>query len=176
MKLLENFRYFLFRRNLRRQAVRHVRFPDWNKVQNVLIIYESDYTEDNALIKEIVRTMWQENRNVVTWGFVNKKNITSPILPQSRILGARDLTFWGDLTEEAKQDLTRQAYDVLIDLTQQPCLPLHYSTLYANSRFKVGRHIEDGLHDLLIEMEPNESIEPLYKQIIHYLGTIQSND
>ena len=176
MKLLENFRYFLFHRKLHRQQPRTVSFPHWEKVQNVLIIYESDLIERNSLIKEIVRNMLQEDKNVVIWGFVNKKDITSPILPQSRVLGLRDLTFWGDLTEEAKQDLTRQTYDVLIDLTQQPCLPLLYSAMYAQSRFKVGRHIEDGLHDLLIEMESHESIEPLYKQIMYYLRTIQSND
>jgi len=176
MNIIEKLRYYLFRRNLHEQVPRKVIFPNYQDAKKILIVYESDLLERNLFIKNLVRTMLQEDKDVVTWGYVNKKEVQSPILPQSRILGPADYTFLGDLSEEAKHDLAQNAYDILIDLTQTSCLPLHYVTLYAHSRFKVGRRIEDGLHDFMIDMPEQEGPEPLYHQILHYFSTIHSND
>ena len=176
MNVLNQLRYYLFRRRLAARPKRQAMFMDYASVRSVFILFESDQLERNPFIKELVRTMTQDKKEVCTWGFVPKKDVQAPILPQSRILGTQDVTFLGDLTQGVKQDLADIHCDLLIDLTQSDCLPLHNVALYADARFKAGRRIVDGLLDFMIDMPAEETAEPLYHQIIHYLTTIQSHD
>ena len=49
--------------------------------------------------------------------FVEKKEIQTLILPQSRILGLADYNLFGKLREDDVTDLRAEHYDLLIDLT-----------------------------------------------------------
>lgn len=174
MNIWTKLQYYIFHKKMQKQSARKVHFCTYEQAERILIVYESDHLERNPFIKELVRIMMMDKKDVTTWGFINKKDVASPILPQSRILEARDLRLWGDLTDQVKNDLSQTHFDMLIDLTQNPCLPLHYVTLYANSKFKVGRRIEDGLLDFMIDMPAQENAEILYHQIMHYLNTIKT--
>ena len=81
-----------------------------------------------------------------------------------------------NLQQPLREELTNSRFDLLIDLTQNRCLPLHYAALYANADFKTGRNLGLNIHDLMIEMPANENPTPLFNQITHYLQTINSND
>lgn len=176
MSVFQRLQYRLFFRRVRKQPTRQIAFPNFAKVKKILLIYESSLTEKNMFIHELVIRLEQDGKSVTAWGFAPKKNILSPILPSGRILGLRDSTLCGNLQKEVIHDLQNQSFDLMIDLTQHECLPLHYVALYAHSAFKAGRHIQDGIHDLLIDMPASDDIEPLYHQIMHYIQTIQSND
>ena len=176
MKVLNQLRYYLFRRRLEARPKRQATYMDYTSVRSVLILFESDILERNPFIKEVVRALTQDGKDVCTWGYAAKKDVQAPILPQSRILGTKDVTFLGDLTPSVKQDLEAIHCDLLIDLTQTDCLALHNVALYADARFKVGRRIVDGLLDFMIDMPEEETGEPLYHQLIHYLTTIQRHD
>lgn len=176
MNLLERLKYRLFRKKLANQPQRQISFPNYEQVKTILLLYKSDLLERNLYIKDLVKNFQEEGKTIITWGFVDKKVPASPILPQSRILGYQSQTLWGDLQDNIKQELQEQTYDLMIDLTQEPCLALHYVAFYAKSHFKAGKRIEDGLLDLMIEMPSEESEAPLFEQVMHYLHTIKSND
>lgn len=151
-------------------------FPKFKDIRSVLVIYESDLLEKNPDIRKVRDALLAEDIDVVTWGFVLKKEVTTAILPQSRILGLKDVTLWGTLRESVVTDLSRRRYDVLIDLTQHPCLPLHYVAMLARADFKAGMHLTDGIHHLLIDTEAKDTPVFLFEQIMYYLKTIHSND
>lgn len=176
MKILNRIRYYLFSRRQRRQQDRVARFPVYEQVHTILLIYDSDVMEKNADIRELVRRLMQDEIQVSLIGFVDRKEAQSPILPQSRMLAWNNCTLFHTLRKDVEQDMLKDEYDLLIDLTQQSCLPLHYVALFTRARFKAGKHIVDGLHDLEIEMPTAETHTPLFDQIIHYLQTIKSND
>ena len=76
-------------------------------------------------------------------------------------------------------------YDLLIDLTTRPLLPLRYLALFTDADFKVGMNLGEGIHDMLISLpdfspEQGEQAEIeaswLFNQIMKYLTTIKSND
>lgn len=169
----------IFRYLKRRQQKRTTAFPHFENIRSALVIYESDFQEKNPVIQDIRGNLLKQNIDVVTWGWLpNKQNITSAILPQSRILGASDFHFWGTPKDDVLNDLDKRQYDLLIDLTQSTCIPLHYIALYARAYFKTGKvlPLTDGIHDFMIDM-PNESSQAaLFNQIIHYLMIINSND
>ena len=174
--MFENLKNRIFAYRLKKQPPRSTRFPHYEEVKDILLIYESDIMEKNAAIKEIARKLQDEGKNVTTWGYVDRKDVSSPQLPNSRMAGKNDMSLTGAPCKQLAADIQAAHYDLLIDLTQHPCLPLHYMAMQADCSFKAGRHIVDGLHDLMIDTEPDANPNVLYKHIMHFLTTIKSND
>lgn len=168
-----------------RQEERQPRFPHLDKPLKILIIYESDVLERNDAMKTIRQDLLRRKMDVTMWGYVEKKEITSLVLPQSRILGLANYNFFGKPQDYVLKDLQAEHYDLLIDLTTRPLLALRYLALYANADFKVGLNLGEGLHDMLIslpdftpEQGEKAAIEAswLYNEIMKYITTIKSND
>lgn len=175
----------IFNRVLRKQPEREVRFPHLDQPLKVMIIYESDMLERNDSIKSIRQDLLRRQMDVTMWGFVPKKEITTLILPQSRILGLQDYNLFGKLREESVRDLQAEQYDLLIDLTTRYSLPLRYLAMLTKAHFKVGLNLGEGLHDMLLSLpdfDPEQggevSVEAtwLYNEIMKYITTIKSND
>lgn len=166
----------------KRMPEREVRFPHLDQPLKIMIIYESDYLERNDAIKTIRQDLLRKQMDVTMWGYLAKKEIQTLILPQSRILGLDDYTFYGKPREDVLSDLHAEHYDLLIDLTTRPLLPLRYIALYTNASFKVGLNLGEGIHDMLLSLPDldTENAKPeaswLFDQIMRYLTTIKSND
>ena len=175
----------IFDRALKKQPVRETRFPHLDRPLKVMLIYESDVLERNDAIKTIRQDLLRRQMDVTMWGFVEKKEIVSLVLPQSRILGLADYNIWGKPRAYEMNDLKAEHYDLLLDLTTRPLRQLRYLALYTNADFKVGLNLGEGVHDMLLsppDFSPERgntvSIEMtwLYDQIMQYLTTIKSND
>lgn len=168
-----------------KQEERDPRFPHLDQPLKIMIIYESDVLERNDNIKSIRQDLLRRQMDVTMWGYVEKKEIQTLILPQSRILGLNDYNLFGKPRDYVLTDLAAEHYDLLIDLTTRPLLPLRYLAMYTNADFKVGLNLGEGLHDMLISLpdfDPEQGEEAaieaswLYHQIMSYLTTIKSND
>ncbi len=176
---------YIFNYLRKKQPERACRFPHMDKPLKIMLIYESDYLERNDAIKTIRQDLLRRQMDVTMWGYVEKKEITTLILPQSRILGKQDYNWWGTPKSDVLDDLRAEHYDLMIDLTTRPILPLRYISMYTNADFKVGLNIGEGMHDMLIslpDLTPEQgeiaTVEAtwLYDQIMRYLTTIKSND
>lgn len=168
-----------------KQGERDPRFPHLDQPLKIMIIYESDVLERNDNIKSIRQDLLRRQMDVTMWGYVEKKEIQTLILPQSRILGLNDYNLFGKPRDYVLTDLAAEHYDLLIDLTTRPMLPLRYIAMYTDADFKVGLNLGEGLHDMLISLPdftPEQGEEAaieaswLYHQIMSYLTTIKSND
>ena len=176
---------YIFEYLRKKQEPRNPRFPHFDQPLKVMIIYESDVLERNDAIKSIRQDLLRRQMDVTMWGYVEKKEITTLILPQSRILGVDDYNLLGKPRDYVLTDLLAEHYDLLIDLTTRPLLPLRYLAMYTDADFKVGMNLGEGLHDMLIslpDLSPEQGEEAeieaswLYHQILSYLTTIKSND
>ena len=168
-----------------KQPERNPRFPHLDRPLKIMIIYESDVLERNDSIKSIRQDLLRRQMDVTMWGYVEKKEILTLILPQSRILGLNDYNWMGKPRDYVISDLMADHYDLLIDLTTRPLLPLRYIAMFADADFKVGLNLGEGVHDMLISLpdfspEQGEEAEIeaswLFNQIMGYLTTIKSND
>lgn len=167
-----------------RQPERTPRFPHFDKPLNVLVIYESDLIERNDAIKTIQQDLRRKGMDVTFWGFVPKKSkeITSPILPQSRIIGFDEYNLFGKPKEEVLEALQARKYHLLLDLTTHYCMQLRYLAMYARADCKVGLNLGEGLHDMLIappDLDAEKArpeITWLYNLMVQYLTMIQSKD
>ena len=169
----------------KKQPERNPRFPHLDQPLKIMIVYESDLLERNDSIKTIRQDLLRRQMDVTMWGYVEKKEISTLILPQSRILGTSDYNLFGKPRDYVLNDLQTEHYDLLLDLTTHPILPLRYLAMYADADFKVGLNLGEGVHDMLISLpalSPEEeevvTVEAswLFDQIMRYLTTIKSND
>ena len=169
----------------RRQPQREAKWPHWESVKHVLVLYESDFVEKNPAIRTIRTELQKHHIDAVFWGYVPKKEVQSAVLPQSRIVGMKDFTILGFPCKELVQDLQQQEYDIVIDLNQSNALPLRYLCLLAKAGFKSGMApigqspnapMVQSPCDLQIHTQPQETPEFLFQQILYYLTNIQSND
>jgi hypothetical protein len=181
MKLKEKVFEYL----CKRQEERKTRFPHFDKPLKILVIYESDVLERNDAMKSIRQDLLKRQMDVTMWGYVEKKEITSLVLPQSRILGIADYNWFGKPRDYVLKDLQSVHYDLLIDLTTHSILPLRYLAMYADADFKVGLNLGEGIHDMLLslpdftpEQGAQAAIEAtwLYSEIMKFVSTVKSLD
>lgn len=172
---MNKLRQFIFDYLRKKQPERQPRFPHLDQPLKIMLIYESDLLERNNLIKSFRQDLLRRQMDVTMWGYVEKKDIQTLILPQSRILGLPDYNLWGKPRDYVVTDLKAEHYDLLIDLTTRPLLPLRYIAMLTDADFKVGLNLGEGIHDMLIGIE-NAEVKELYEQIMNYLTTIKSND
>lgn len=179
------FKQLIFDYLLKKQPERVCRFPHTDQPLKVMLIYESDVLERNDAIKSIRQDLLRRQMDITMWGFVEKKEITSLVLPQSRILGLDDYNWLGKPRDYVIRDLQAEHYDLLIDLTTRPLMQLRYLALLTDADFKVGLNLGEGIHEMLISLPdftPEQGDEAqleatwLYDQIMRYLTTIKSND
>lgn len=173
MKLSERiFNYYRRKEKLSQHA-----FPRWDKVQSVLLLFESDLTEKNLHIKQLVKELQQEGKDVTAWGYVDSKNAISAILRDYRILSRRDTNLFEKPKEAHLKDLRHTHFDLVIDLSQHDVLALKYLLMYADADFKAGRQTEEPyLADFMVMTNGNDDPAFLYDQVLYYLKNIQSND
>lgn len=182
---MNKLKQYIFEYLRKRMPEREARFPHLDQPLKVMIIYESDFLERNDAIKSIRQDLLRRHLDVSMWGYIEKKDIKTLILPQSRILGVDDYSWYGKPKDFVLKDLQTEHYDLLIDLTTHTMLPLRYLTMYAEADFKVGLNLGEGVHDMLIslpDLAPEDgeqvSIEAgwLFQNIMSYLTTIKSMD
>jgi len=189
-KKLDNY---LFRKRAQKymlETVRNRRFVTYEKAKSVLLLFESDFSEKNANIRKMIFQMQQDGKKVTAWGFIDKKEVTTAILPDFRILHHKQTDFFQKPLISYVNELEGQEFDMLIDLSIKQLLPLQYIVLYVRTSFKIGIHKSNiPLYDFLLDVEsltvPIEGTEfmetpvdenYLYDQIIFYLKSIQTTD
>ncbi len=168
---------YIFSLRVRKQPARQAIFPRIDAVRSVLMVYESDMDERNTAVLAIEQELQKTGKDVVMWGYCAKKELTTVPTPNQRIFGKQEVGWLSKPSNDLIFELQKRQYELVIDLTQHPCLPLQYITLYARADFKTGMQLStnqesDGIHDLLIRTDPQDSPRFLYEQIIKYLTMI----
>ena len=187
---------FLFKRRTKKYLElnpREKRFVTYDKAKSVLILFESEFSEKNLYIRRMINNLQLDGKKVSAWGYIDKKEVMTSILPDFRILHHKQTDFFQSPQESYINELENQEFDIMIDLSLRPLLPLQYIAVYAKALFKVGIHkTEFPIYDFVLDVEsqttPNEETENpeltdnlideiyLYDQIIFYLKSIQTTD
>ena len=181
---------FIFKDRLKnhlKKLQRQRRFVNYNNAQSIFLLFESDYAEKNVEVRRIIQKLTADGKKVISWGYIDKKQITTPILPDFRILNKKDIDFSQKPNESILSELAENKFDLLIDLTEKEIISLQYIALYAIADFKTGiKRNNSKIYDFMMDMNgiSNQSEENLvdidatfiYNQIIFYLKSIQTSD
>lgn len=193
MNILQKINQYVYRSRAQKyltETERERRFVSYRKARTVLILFESDFSEKNLNIRRLISLLQQDGKKVAAWGFVDKKEVMTSIMPDFRILHHKQTDFFQCPVESFLNELEAMEFDLLLDLTLKPVLPLQYFALHARALFKAGIHkgtlpVYDFLMDIQNVMQQPESDQQqmvevneiyLYEQIIFYLKSIQTND
>ena len=172
-----NISEYIFNYYYRKHHKKATAFPAWDKVNTVLLLFESDLTEKNLQVKQLVKELQQQGKDVTAWGYVDNKNTISAILRDYRILSRHDTNLFNKPKEAHLKDLRRMHFDLVIDLSLNSLLTLRYLLLFADADFKAGRQTEEPyLADFMVITGDNDDPAFLFDQIIFYLKNIKSSD
>lgn len=172
--MFNNLKNWALHRAIRKKAPRQVLFRNYEDIKSILVIYESDYTEQNAVIKRLRDELVRDGKEVSLLGYVNKRDVLSLVLPKSRIIGRKQVGWLDKPSLDVIQFMQQNHYDLLLDLTMNVCRPLQYLALYAPADFKAGMNISSGILDFMIDTSEQGSPVFLFEQIIRYLKMINS--
>ncbi len=188
--MLENLISYIFSRYAKRY-INHTdceqKFVNYTNAKTILLLFESDFNEKNIEIRKIIKTMNEEGKKVMAWGFLDKKQVSTPILPDFRILNNQNLDLFRKPKVEFLQELEELKFDLLLDLTVKEIIPLQYLALQSNATLKAGlKKNKAPIYDFMIEIgksqhediatEPELNASYIYNQIIFYLKSIQTKD
>ena len=191
--LLQIIRTFFFQITAKKHlssTYRERRFVSYDKAKTVLILFESDYSEKNLNIRKMIYQLQQDGKKVSAWGYIDKKEVITSILPDFRILHYKQTDFFQKPMISYINELDDQTFDLLIDLTLKPLLPLQFVAVYAKAACKIGIHKSElPIYDFVLDVEsltvPIEDTEffespvdenYLFEKIIFYLKSIQTTD
>jgi len=190
-KKLINFLFQYRAKKYLNETHRDRRFVSYNKAKTVLLLFESEFMEKNPAIRKMIYQMQQDGKKVSAWGYIDKKEVTTSILPDFRILHHKQTDFFQKPLISYINELEELEFDLLIDLSIRSIIPLQYIAMYAKASCKTGiRKNNLQIYDFVLDVEiPPTQQEPddapeenpidenyLFEQIIFYLKSIQTND
>jgi len=187
MKKLNNY---LFKKRAQKYlstTERERRFVNYKKAKTIFLLFESDSSEKNPQVRKMIYNLQQDGKKVVAWGFVDKKEVASTILPDFRIIHHKETDFFQKPLISNLNALQDMEFDLMIDLSLTQILPLEYLAMYAKASCKTGlRKTELPIYDFILDLDnlhPTEDSTEnpvdemyLFDQIIFYLKSIQTND
>lgn len=175
---MKKLKQYIFQRRLKKhlqENSRQQRSVNYKNAKTVLLVFESDYTEKNRFIKQVIEQLASDGKKVFAWGFLNIKMSSTAILPTFKILDRKSLDCLGCPKESFLRELIDEEYDMLIDLTLKEILPLQYVKMYANAAFKAGiSYSTDDLLDFVFKIPPQE--EPVENPTEEELRKIEYQD
>ena len=114
-----------------------------------------NYRQQNSLLTTYI----QNQEWVLTFGkilLLVAKNVTNTKLTERP-------------KKEIREFISARKFDVLIDLTQEPSRTMKYMAMDIRADFKVGRFIQEGIHDLTIDTPSQATPDYLFEQIVKYI-------
>ncbi len=163
----------IFNYCLRKQRPRKHAFINWTDVKTVFLLFESDITEKNIQIKQLIKELQQQGKEVTAWGYLDSKKSLSAILRDYRVLSRSDINLFHKPKENHLKDLAGMHFDVVIDLSMHDILPLRYLLLFSDTDLKVSRQVaEPYIADFMVMLNQNDDPAFLFDQITYYLQNI----
>ena len=147
MKLQEK----IFELILKHQPKRTIHLFPWKQMHKVVILI------DKGDVSNIKHLLESEGKQVDVFTMPDKKDICFfTERPKSNI----------------RETIQTRKYDLLIDLTQNPCLTMLYMGMYIQAGFKTGRYTEKNIYDLTINTPAQEKPNFLFEQIVKYIQMV----
>lgn len=154
---------------------RNSHYIDFKSVKSILILFEADSEDQNLFIKNCIATLSEQGKKVSAWGYLNQKEISSPVFPYYRLFANKELSFLGIPNPALAKELQANEYDLVMQLTTKDILPLDYLLAVAISPLKISKKKSyKGISDLMIDITETSDTEFLFEQILFYLNKIKT--
>jgi hypothetical protein len=177
-RLRHNLSRYLMNRELRGLR-RNGEVVSYTKAATVGILYDATNEKDYELIKEYVRAMRAQSKDVVALGYYDSKE-----LPNMRFMKLgldfftrKALNWKMKPANPIVNNFINKSFDILICLNLGQNIPLRYVSALTKARFKIGKY-EAGIpniYDLEIKIDGQVTLRQMIEQVNHYLNLIRND-
>lgn len=181
MKLIEDIKNFFGRLQLQREMKSKPlkrNLVSFAEVNHVGIVYNADQKEHEQLVAKYAADLRAEGKKVFMLGYVDAKQ-----LPHTKKFLLNSEFFWREKLNGVNLPIKGKIgqflqleFDLLLNLYQEPILPLQAIAAYSKAKYRVGAHINGGLdyYDAMIDLgQRNTDFKYLIEQIDFYLRNIK---
>lgn len=166
-------KFFLGRENESERSPKGVNLPQAKTVALLYVDSGEDYFKE---VKSLVKDLHDVYgvKSVCAMGFVDAKAREIPVYQAQKLeymyFTRGDLNWHMSPTASLKNFIS-EPFDLLIDLSEHPCLPLQYVVKASKSRMKVGTGSAeaDELYDICIQHTSEMKRKEVWKTLLHYL-------
>ncbi len=180
MKIINDLRRYAAKALLKSELKSLKRDPfaiGLNDASKIGILYDATEKENYDAVKNFVRRLRQEQKDVRSLGFINSKRFPSD---QFVKLGMDFFTLshvnWHyKPIAKVTENFRKEPFDILLCLNIDNSMPLEYLASTSEAKFKVGRFSDEKsfIYDFMIQLKPNQNILHFIQQMEHYLHLIQ---
>lgn len=152
-------------------------FVSYAQSQRILLLFQSDGQGDRP-IEQLINLLSQDGKSVEAIGWTDSKTPVTIFIPSYHLLRKADC----DLLQRPHPlalDWVKMPFDLLLDLTPTPLLPLQWFALLSKATCKVGTLLPaqsslDSLYDLLLRLDSPQTATQTANQMLDFLKMIRS--
>ena len=177
-KLRQNLSRYLMNRELKGMK-RSGEVVTYTRASSIGILYDATHEKDYELIKEYVRAMRAQSKDVIALGYYDQQE-----LPNTRFMKLgldfftrKALNWRMKPGNPIVNNFINKNFDILICLNLKQNIPLRYVSALTRARFKIGKY-ESGLpniYDFEIKMDGQVTLRQMIEQVNHYLNLIRND-
>jgi hypothetical protein len=164
MHFLEKFRQNLGSKNLEKKALeskRTMKLCMIKDAKHVGIIFDATYTVNFEIIKDFVKELTNQKKEVDVIGYVHSKKLIDHYLYRKgfEFFTQNDLNYTFEPKTSRIEAFIQKPFDLLINLSLDDYFPIRYIVKLSQASFKVGCLLEgvDNL-DLMIDLEKEKQL------------------
>lgn len=151
----------------------------FDEARKIGVLYDATRDEDYEAIKNYIKTVRKEQKEIFALGFVDRKELPKNQYAQYGIdFFTRKNLSWSMIPGNlAVSNFIHEPYDIVINLAENSCFPLRYIAALSHARFRVGRFDRRNTpcYDLMLNIKDDVGISELLVQIENYLRLIKSS-
>jgi hypothetical protein len=168
---------FVLRNKLKSQK-RKKQLVNLEEAKTIGVLYVVSSERTFKIIKELIKTLSSHKRQVLTIGYVNRKEIPSYCVAANSgyYFNKNELNWLGMPKNDYLNKFIDQEIDILIDLSRDDIFVLDYITSLSRAKFKIGQFVENDKNrfDFMIKAKKDISFESFIDQILHYSMILKS--
>ncbi|MEY4926271.1 MAG: hypothetical protein RI894_707 [Bacteroidota bacterium] len=178
MQVWENLKNYFYRRFLRNKTAYAAisRVPtNYDRARNIGIIIDAGDENHRAAVIKYAEALRKDGKNVDIRGFAN---VATPVdnFP-FKTWNTKQLSWSGQLSEEAGGQFWNTQYDYLLNLNPTPCQALETVAALSRAHLRVGAYHAEltDFYDVMVDLNGGNDVQNLIGQIDFYIKKINKN-
>ncbi len=181
MILFKNIREKLGKSSITKKLSKDNRKPkikNYTEAQSVGIIYKIKDKDYQYFINNFIDYLREDVgfKVIKTLGFYEEKVAPTflDLGSKYQFINQKDLNWNFTPKKESVDQFTSSNFDLLIDLTDEYCIPLRHTVVHTAASLKIGRYNEEEIdfYDFMINLPEHASLKEFTNQLNHYLSSI----
>jgi hypothetical protein len=152
----------------------------FDEAKKIGILYDATDPQDFEVIKQYVKEIRAQSKDVMALGFVDKKELSQNQFAQLGLefFSKKNLNWKMIPNNRAVINFIDEQFDVVINVAKNEIFPLRYIAALSKARFRVGRFDKHFTYcyDLMIHSENNADIKTFIEEAEIYLRKIKRNE